>query len=185
MKCLLFAVLAWCGAVCAPAEEYAFPGEREWISKFGDVVKGSFHSCTGAGAVLKIGRRHVEIPLTRLDEEDAALAASLTGAEARRNLKLAAMLWPFLMKELQKVTWTPAEKNISPRYHEMARKKNAGALTGTRKSGWTGLCHIAFHHSGASVPYPGILPSAGASGKRQGAEEFRCGSGAGEPLRLL
>ena len=76
MKCLLFAVLAWCGAVCAPAEEYAFPGEREWISKFGDVVKGSFHSCTGAGAVLKIGRRHVEIPLTRLDEEDAALAAS-------------------------------------------------------------------------------------------------------------
>ena len=108
-------------------------GEREWISKFGDVVKGSFHSCTGAGAVLKIGRRHVEIPLTRLDEEDAALAASLTGAEARRNLKLAAMLWPFLMKELQKVTWTPAEKNISPRYHEMARKKNAGALTGTRK----------------------------------------------------
>ncbi len=133
MKCLLFAVLAWCGAVCAPAEEYAFPGEREWISKFGDVVKGSFHSCTGAGAVLKIGRRHVEIPLTRLDEEDAALAASLTGAEARRNLKLAAMLWPFLMKELQKVTWTPAEKNISPRYHEMARKKNAGALTGTRK----------------------------------------------------
>ena len=82
-------MLAWCGAVCAPAEEYAFPGEREWISKFGDVVKGSFHSCTGAGAVLKIGRRHVEIPLTRLDEEDAALAASLTGAEARRNLKLA------------------------------------------------------------------------------------------------
>ena len=75
----------------------------------------------------------MEIPLTRLDEEDAALAASLTGAEARRNLKLAAMLWPFLMKELQKVTWTPAEKNISPRYHEMARKKNAGALTGTRK----------------------------------------------------
>ena len=133
MKCLLFAVLAWCGVVCAPAEEYAFPGEREWISKFGDVVKGRFHSCTGAGAVLKIGRRHVEIPLTRLDEEDAALAASLTGAEARRNLKLAAMLWPFLMKELQKVTWTPAEKNISPRYHEMARKKNAGALTGTRK----------------------------------------------------
>ncbi|UQT45945.1 hypothetical protein M5E88_07165 [Akkermansia muciniphila] len=101
--------------------------------QIGDVVKGSFHSCTGAGAVLKIGRRHVEIPLTRLDEEDAALAASLTGAEARRNLKLAAMLWPFLMKELQKVTWTPAEKNISPRYHEMARKKNAGALTGTRK----------------------------------------------------
>ena len=75
----------------------------------------------------------MEIPLTRLDEEDAALAAFLTGAEARRNLKLAAMLWPFLMKELQKVTWTPAEKNISPRYHEMARKKNAGALTGTRK----------------------------------------------------
>ena len=45
MKCLLFAVLAWCGVVCAPAEEYAFPGEREWISKFGDVVKGSFDSC--------------------------------------------------------------------------------------------------------------------------------------------
>ena len=31
-------VLAWCGAVCAPAEEYAFPGEREWISKFGEDV---------------------------------------------------------------------------------------------------------------------------------------------------
>ena len=183
MKCLLFAVLAWCGAVCAPAEEYAFPGEREWISKFGDVVKGSFHSCTGAGAVLKIGRRHVEIPLTRLDEEDAALAASLTGAEARRNLKLAAMLWPFLMKELQKVTWTPAEKNISPRYHEMARKKNAGALTGTRKV--DGLVCATSLSIIQGPPFPGILPSAGASGKRQGAEEFRCGSGAGEPLRLL
>ncbi|WP_300775602.1 hypothetical protein [uncultured Akkermansia sp.] len=129
MKFLFFAVLAWCGAVCAPAEECAFPGEREWISKFGDVVKGSFQSCTGAGAVLKMGRRRVEIPLTRLDEEDAALAVSLTGAEARRNLKLAAMLWPFLMKELEKVTWTPAEKDIPPRYQEMARRKNAGAFT--------------------------------------------------------
>ena len=97
MKFLLFAVLAWCGAVCAPAEEYAFPGEREWISKFGDVIKGSFQSCTGSGVVLKAGRKRVEIPLARLDEEDAALAASLTEAEARRNLKLAAMLWPFLM----------------------------------------------------------------------------------------
>lgn len=133
MKFLFFAVLASCGAVCAPAEEWAFPGEREWISKLGDVVKGSFQSCTGSGAILKMGRRRVEIPLNRLDEEDAALAVSLTGTEARRDLKLAAMLWPFLMKELQKVTWTPVEKNISPRYHEMVRRKNTGALTGTRK----------------------------------------------------
>ena len=80
MKLLLLAVLVWCGAVCAPADEYAFPGEREWISKLGDVVKGSFQSCTGSRLALKTGRKRVEIPLNRLDEEDAALAASLTGA---------------------------------------------------------------------------------------------------------
>ena len=102
MKLLLLAVLVWCGAVCAPADEYAFPGEREWISKLGDVVKGSFQSCTGSRLALKTGRKRVEIPLNRLDEEDAALAASLTGTAARRDLKLAAMLWPFLMKELEK-----------------------------------------------------------------------------------
>ena len=94
MKLLLLAVLVWCGAVCAPADEYAFPGEREWISKLGDVVKGSFQSCTGSRLALKTGRKRVEIPLNRLDEEDAALAASLTGTAARRDLKLAAMPWP-------------------------------------------------------------------------------------------
>ncbi|MFR4224131.1 MAG: hypothetical protein ACLT38_11330 [Akkermansia sp.] len=56
----------------------------------------------------------MEIPLNRLDEEDAALAASLTGTAARRDLKLAAMLWPFLMKELEKATWTPAERISRP-----------------------------------------------------------------------
>lgn len=114
MKLLLIAVLVWCGAVGAPAEEYAFPGEREWISKLGDVVRGSFQSCTGSKLALKTGRKRVEIPLNRLDEEDAALVNSLTGTAARRDLKLAAMLWPFLMKELEKVTWTTVEKDISP-----------------------------------------------------------------------
>ena len=133
MKLFLLAVLVWCGAVCAPADEYAFPGEREWISKLGDVVKGSFQSCTGAKLALKTGRKRVEIPLNRLDEEDAALVASLTGTAARRDLKLAAMLWPFLMKELEKVTWTLVEKDISPRYNEAARKNPARTFTGTRK----------------------------------------------------
>lgn len=133
MKLLLIAVLVWCGAVGAPAEEYAFPGEREWISKLGDVVRGSFQSCTGSKLVLKTGRKRVEIPLNRLDEEDAALVNSLTGTAARRDLKLAAMLWPFLMKELEKVTWTTVEKDISPRYNETARKKTGGTLTGNRK----------------------------------------------------
>lgn len=133
MKLLLLAVLVWCGAVCAPADEYAFPGEREWISKLGDVVKGSFQSCTGSRLALKTGRKRVEIPLNRLDEEDAALAASLTGTVARRDLKLAATLWPFLMKELEKATWTPVEKDITPRYNEAARKTPARTLTGTRK----------------------------------------------------
>lgn len=133
MKFLLLAVLAWCGAVCAPADEYAFPGEREWISKLGDVVKGSFQSCTASKLALKTGRKRVEIPLNRLDEEDAALVNSLTGPTARRDFKLAAMLWPFLMKELEKVTWTAVEKDISSRYNETARKNPAKTFTGTRK----------------------------------------------------
>lgn len=133
MKLVLIAVLAWCGAVGAPAQEYAFPGEREWISKLGDVVKGSFQSCTGSRLALKTGRKRVEIPLNRLDEEDAALAVSMTGTAARRDLKLAATLWPFLMKELEKVTWTTVEKDISSRYHETARKAPVKTSAGTRK----------------------------------------------------
>lgn len=66
-------MLAWCGACCALAEDYPFPGEREWVSKLGDVVKGTFQSCTGAKVAVKVDRKRVEIPLNRLDEEDAAL----------------------------------------------------------------------------------------------------------------
>lgn len=133
MKLFLIAILIWCGSVCVPADEYVFPGEREWISKLGDVVTGSFQSCTGTKLAIKTGRKRVEIPLTHLDEEDAALVRSLTGTTARRDLKLAAMLWPFLMKELEKVTWTPVEKDISSKYNEAARKNPTKTFTGTRK----------------------------------------------------
>ena len=90
-------MLAWCGACCALAEDYPFPGEREWVSKLGDVVKGTFQSCTGAKVAVKVDRKRVEIPLNRLDEEDAALVRSLTGTTARRDIKLAETFWPYIM----------------------------------------------------------------------------------------
>ncbi|MEF2893254.1 MAG: hypothetical protein U0O39_10810, partial [Akkermansia sp.] len=126
-------MLAWCGACCALAEDYPFPGEREWVSKLGDVVKGTFQSCTGAKVAVKVDRKRVEIPLNRLDEEDAALVRSLTGTTARRDIKLAETFWPYIMKELEKVTWIPVEKDISPRFSGAARKAATKTTTGTRK----------------------------------------------------
>lgn len=133
MKLPLIAVLMWCGAVCAPAGEAPFPGAREWISKLGDVLEGSFQSCTGAKLAIKTGRKRVEIPLNRLDEEDAALVRFLASPEARKDLKLAETLWPFIMKELEKVTWTPVEKDISSRLDEQAMKTSVESVSGVRK----------------------------------------------------
>lgn len=133
MKLPLIAVLMWCCAACVSADECPFPDEREWISKLGDVVKGSFQSCTGVKLAVKTGRKRVEIPLNRLDEEDAALVRFLATPEARKDFKLAEMLWPFIMKELEKVTWTPVEKDISPRFDERARKAPAKSVSGVRK----------------------------------------------------
>ena len=101
--------------------------------KLGDVVKGTFQSCTGAKVAVKVDRKRVEIPLNRLDEEDAALVRSLTGTTARRDIKLAETFWPYIMKELEKVTWIPVEKDISPRFSRAARKAATKTTTGTRK----------------------------------------------------
>ena len=78
-------------------------------------------------------RKRVEIPLNRLDEEDAALVRSLTGTTARRDIKLAETFWPYIMKELEKVTWIPVEKDISPRFSGAARKAATKTTAGTRK----------------------------------------------------
>lgn len=149
MKLLLFAVLVWCYAVGAPADEYAFPGEREWISKLGDVVKGSFQSCTGSKLALKTGRKRVEIPLNRLDEEDAVLVRSLARPAARRDLKLAETLWPFIMKELGKVTWSPVVKDISPQFSRAARKAATKSTDSVRKVDGI-ACHVSLY----SIPGP-------------------------------
>ena len=122
MKFFLMAVLIWCGAVCVPAHEYPFPAEREWISKLGDVMKGSFQSCSETRVAIKAARKRVEIPLNRLDEEDAALIRFLATPEGRRDFKLAETLWPFIMKELEKVTWSSVERDITSRYDAAARK---------------------------------------------------------------
>ncbi|MBD9270537.1 hypothetical protein [Akkermansia sp.] len=126
-------MLAWCGICCSLAEDYPFPGEREWVSKLGDVVKGTFQSCTGTKVAVKVGRKRVEIPLNRLDEEDAALVRSLTGTTARRDIKLAETFWPYIMKELEKVTWIPVERDISPRFSGAARKAATKTVAGMRK----------------------------------------------------
>lgn len=149
MKLLLFAVLAWCGAVFAPADEYVFPGEREWISKLGDVVKGSFQSCTGTRLALKMGRKRVEIPLNRLDEEDAALVRSLATPAARRDLKLAETLWPFIMKELARVAWSPVVKDISPQFSRAVRKGAAKSTASVRKMDGI-ACNVSLY----SIPGP-------------------------------
>lgn len=132
MKRAWIMVLMWCGTCCALAVEEPFPGEREWVSKLGDVVKGRFQSCTSSSVAVKVDRRRVEIPLNRLDEEDAALVRSLTGTAARRDLKLAETFWPLIMKELVNVTWTPVEKDIS-RGGGAARKGAVKSTSGSRK----------------------------------------------------
>lgn len=133
-KRLFIAMLIWCGVFHAQAAEYAFPGEREWVSKLGDVVKGSFQTCTGAKVALKVDRKRVEIPLNRLDEEDAELVRSLMKTEARRDLKLAQTIWPFLMKELEKATWTPVAKDITSSFDANARKAATKTISNTAKA---------------------------------------------------
>lgn len=149
MKRTLIAILMWCGAFCAPAGDDAFPGEREWVSKLGDVVTGSYQSGTNAKVAINVGRKRVDIPLNRLDEEDAALVRSLTKPAARRDLKLAEMLWPFIMKELDKVTWSPVVKDISPQFDATARKAATKSTDSVRKVDGIS-CNVSLY----SIPGP-------------------------------
>lgn len=115
------------------AQDLPFPAEREWLSKLGDVVTGSYQGCTGTKVVLKAKDRRMEIPLNRLDEEDAAFVKTLIEPSARRDLKLAELFWPLIMKELSKVNWQPVLRDINPSFNAAARKNPQKNVKGTVK----------------------------------------------------
>ena len=129
LKTTLGMLLLYGGACISMAAGVSFPGEREWVSKLGSVVTGSFLSCTESKVALRVNRQRVEIPLERLDEGDTALVKSLATPTARRDIKLAETLWPFIMQELEQVSWTPVQKDISPLFNAADRKLPSKSMT--------------------------------------------------------